>query len=77
MRTIPAALSARVASATQAAAHTGASHVAALRERSVAEGLMGLEALPFIDAGSRGASLVRPALERWREMAAAGAVDRR
>jgi site-specific DNA recombinase len=53
-----------------------ASHVAAWRERIVAAGLTVPEALQCIDAGYRGATLVRPALERVREMVAAGAVDR-
>jgi site-specific DNA recombinase len=77
MRPIHAAIDARVSSAQQAEAHTVASQVAALCERIVAEGLTVPEALPFIDAGSRGATLVRPAVARWRDLAAAGAVDRR
>jgi site-specific DNA recombinase len=76
MSTIQAAIYARVSSAQQAEAHTVASQVAALRERIVAEGLTVPEALQFIDEGYRGATLVRPALERLRDMAAAGAVDR-
>jgi site-specific DNA recombinase len=76
MSTIQAAIYARVASAQPAEAHTVASQVAAWRERIVAEGLTVPEALPFIDEGYRGATLVRPALERLRDMAAAGAVDR-
>jgi site-specific DNA recombinase len=76
MSTIQAAIYARVSSAQQAEAHTVASQVAALRERIVAEGLTVPEALQFIDEGYSGATLVRPALERLRDMAAAGAVDR-
>jgi site-specific DNA recombinase len=76
MSTIQAAISARVSSAQQAEAHTVASQVAALRERIVAEGLTVPEALQFVDEGYRGATLVRPALERLRDLAAAGAVDR-
>src|SRR5918992_6079980 len=76
MTPIQAAIYARVSSAQQAEAHTVASQVAALLERIVAEGLMVPEALQFIDEGYSGATLVRPALERLRDMAAAGAVDR-
>ena len=76
MTPIQAALYARVSSAQQAEAHTVASQVAALRERIAAEGLSVPEALQCIDEGYSGATLVRPALERLRDLAAAGAVDR-
>jgi site-specific DNA recombinase len=76
MNSLQAALYARGSSAQQAEAHTVASQVVALRERSAAEGLLLPEALPFIAEGYRGATLVRPALERLRDVAAAGAVDR-
>src|SRR5919198_4672630 len=71
-----AAIYARVSSEHQAEAHTVASQVAALRERIAADGLPLPEALQFIDEGYSGATLVRPALERLRDLAAAGAVDR-
>jgi site-specific DNA recombinase len=32
--------------------------------------------MPFLDEGSSGATLMRPALERLRDVIAAGAVDR-
>jgi site-specific DNA recombinase len=76
MNAIQAALYARVSSAQQAEAHTVASQVMALRERIAADGLPWPEALQFIDEGYSGATLVRPALERLRDLAAAGAVDR-
>jgi site-specific DNA recombinase len=76
MNALPAALYARVSSAHQAEAHTVASQVVALRERVAADGLPLPVALPFLDEGYRGATLVRPALERLRDVAAAGAVDR-
>jgi Resolvase, N terminal domain len=76
MNSLQAALYARVSSAQQAEAHTVASQVVALRERIAADGLLLPEALPCIDEGDRGATLVRPALERLRDVAAAGAVDR-
>ena len=77
MTSLPTAIYARVSSAQQAEAPTVASHVAALRARVVADGLPLPEALPCIDAGDSGATLVRPALERRRDLAAAGALDRR
>jgi site-specific DNA recombinase len=76
MNAMQAALYARVSSAHQAEAHTVASQVVALHERIAADGLSLPEALQFIDAGYSGATLVRPALERLRDVAAAGAVDR-
>jgi len=70
------ALYARVSSAQQAEAQTIASQVAALRERVAAEGLGLPEAMPCLDAGESGATLMRPALERWRDVIAGGAGDR-
>src|SRR2546421_8319940 len=70
------ALYARVSSAQQADAHTVASQVAALRERVAADGLTVSEAMQFLDEGYSGATLVRPALERLRDIVAAGSVDR-
>jgi site-specific DNA recombinase len=65
-----------VSSVHQAEAHTVASPVAALCERIAADGLAVPVALPCIDEGYRGATRVRPALERLRNLAAAGALDR-
>jgi site-specific DNA recombinase len=76
MNPIQAALYARVSSAQQAEAHTVASQVSALRERIAADGLALPEGMQFIDEGYSGATLVRPALERLRDLAAVGAVDR-
>jgi site-specific DNA recombinase len=76
MNAMQAALYAWVSSSHQAEAHTVASPVVALRERIAADGVPLPEALPCIDEGYRGATLVRRALERWRDVAAAGAVDR-
>jgi site-specific DNA recombinase len=76
MLDLQAAIYARVSSDQQANDHTIASQVAALRERVATDGL----ALPtdreFIDEGYSGATLVRPALERLRDLAAAGGIDR-
>jgi site-specific DNA recombinase len=76
MTPIQTAIYARVSSAQQAEAHTVASQVAVLRERVAADDLPLPEALQFIDEGYSGATLVRPALERLRDLAAAGALDR-
>jgi site-specific DNA recombinase len=70
------AMYARVSSDQQAEAQTIASQVAALRERIAAEGLTVPDALQFLDEGYSGATLVRPALERLRDVVAARAVDR-
>jgi site-specific DNA recombinase len=70
------ALYARVSSEQQAEAHTIASQVAALRERVTIDGLTVSEAMQFFDEGYSGATLVRPALERLRDVIAAGSVDR-
>jgi site-specific DNA recombinase len=76
MNTTQVAMYARVSSDQPAEAQTIASHGAAWRERVVAEGVGVPEAMPCLDAGESGATLLRPALERWREVIAAGAVDR-
>jgi site-specific DNA recombinase len=76
MNTIHAAIYARVSSERQAATQTVASPVAARRERVAAAGLPLPEALQFIDEAFSGATLVRPAVERVRDLAAAGAGDR-
>lgn len=72
----PAAIYARVSSEAQARDGTIASQVAALRQKVVADGLSLSEALCFIDDGYSGATLVRPELERLRDLAAEGAVGR-
>ena len=71
-----AALYARVSSEKQAEAGTIESQVAAVLERAARDGV-GIEPeARFIDDGHSGATLVRPALERLRDAAAAGGVDR-
>jgi len=67
---------ARVSSERQAETGTISSQVAALRERVAQDGLTLAEALCFIDDGYSGTTLVRPALERLRDAAAAGDIDR-
>ena len=76
MHPMQVAIYARVSSEQHAETHTSASQVAALRERVAADGLTVSEAMQFLDEGYSGAPLIRPALERVREVIAAGAVDR-
>jgi site-specific DNA recombinase len=70
------AIYARVSSERQAQENTVASQTQALRARVSEEGLTLDEELCFIDDGYSGSTLVRPALERLRDQAAAGAIDR-
>ena len=74
--TIRAALYARVSSEQQAQAGTIDSQVAAIRGRAGQDGLTIETDLCFIDDGVSGATLVRPALERLRDQADAGEIDR-
>src|SRR5882672_12181834 len=76
MKPTEVAMYARVSSEQQAEAHTVASQVAALQERVAADGLTVSEAMQFLDEGYSGATLIRPALERLRDVVAAGSVDR-
>jgi len=70
------ALYARVSSSQQADAGTIASQLTVLRERIAADGGAVLPHLEFIDDGYSGGTLVRPGLERLRDAAYAGDVDR-
>src|ERR1700730_14549149 len=76
MTTIQAAIYARVSSERQATAQTIASQLAALRERVAADECALPETMQFLDDGYSVTTLVRPALERLRDLVAAGAVDR-
>jgi site-specific DNA recombinase len=71
-----AALYARVSSEQQAEAGTIASQVEALEERIRQDDLMVDPEMRFLDEGYSGSTLVRPALERLRDLAASGGVDR-
>jgi len=73
---VRAALYARVSSDHQAAAGTIDSQIAALVARAQQDGLSVDPESRFIDDGHSGATLVRPALERLRDTAAAGGMDR-
>ena len=76
MTAVRAAIYARVSSERQADAGTIASQVAALRDRVAADGLALAPTHEFLDDGHSGATLVRPALERLRDLAAVGGLDR-
>src|SRR5918998_6826054 len=71
-----AASYARVSSEQQAEANTVASQIAALQARVAEDGLALPEERQFVDEGYSGATLIRPALERLRDLIAAGGVDR-
>ena len=71
-----AAMYARVSSEQQARQHTIASQIEAIEQRILDDGLHCDPELHFIDDGYSGGTLIRPALERLRDQAAAGAIDR-
>ena len=66
------ALYARVSTESQARDHTIASQLAALRDRISADGHQIEPDDVYVDEGYSGAILLRPALERLRDAAAAG-----
>src|SRR6266436_1173583 len=76
MTTIRAAFYARVSSEQQAAAHTIESQISALSERAQSDGTPVPPERQFVDDGYSGASLIRPALDRLRDLATVGAIDR-
>jgi site-specific DNA recombinase len=71
-----AGLYARVSSEQQAKENTIASQVEALKQRIAQDELVCENELCFVDEGYSGSTLVRPALERLRDLAAAGGLDR-
>ena len=71
-----AGLYARVSSEKQAEAKTIDSQVEALRERVRSDGIELEREMEFIDDGYSGATLIRPGLERMRDLAAGGMIDR-
>jgi site-specific DNA recombinase len=73
---VQAAVYARVSSERQAEESTVESQLEDLSERVAADGLDLSEELTFVDDGYSGSTLVRPALERLRDLVAAGVVDR-
>jgi site-specific DNA recombinase len=76
MSNIQAALYARVSTEQQADANTINSQLAALRERVASDGFALPRETEFIDEGYSGTILIRPALERLRDVVASGAIDR-
>jgi site-specific DNA recombinase len=76
MRPIQSAFYARVSSDQQAQAQTIQSQIAVLRARVQSDdAVLGAEH-EFIDEGYSGSTLIRPALERLRDVVAVGGVDR-
>jgi site-specific DNA recombinase len=76
MKEVQVALYARVSSEQQAEAKTIESQLAEIRARIVTDGFELTSILEFVDEGYSGSTLVRPALERLRDVAAAGGMDR-
>jgi site-specific DNA recombinase len=75
MTDIQVALYARVSSEQQAEAKTIESQLAEIRARIAADGFDLNTILEFVDEGYSGSTLIRPALERLRDVAAAGELD--
>ncbi len=75
MNPIQVAMYARVSSEQQNEANTIQSQIADLRAHIAAQGLTLLPEQEFVDNGYSGATLIRPALERLRDVAAAGGID--
>jgi site-specific DNA recombinase len=69
-------LYARVSSEQQTKDQTIASQLHALKRRIAVDGLDCDPELCFVDDGFSGSTLIRPALDRLRDQAAAGAIDR-
>jgi site-specific DNA recombinase len=76
MTNIRAAFYARVSGEQQAAAHTIESQIAALNERAQDDGTSVPPERRFVDDGFSGATLIRPALDRLRDLVTVGGIDR-
>lgn len=74
-QTLQVALYAWVSSDQQAEHHTIDSQLAELTARAQQDGYCIRDDLRFIDNGHSGASLIRPALERLRDLVALSAID--
>jgi site-specific DNA recombinase len=70
------AIYARVSSDQQAERHTIDSQLSELNTRALGDGHHVRDEMLFIDNGHSGASLVRPALERLRDVVSFSALDR-
>src|SRR3974390_1709722 len=75
MTSIRAAFYARVSSEQQAVAHTIESQISALTERARSDGAPVPPERQFVDDGFSGATLIRPALDRLRDLVSVGAID--
>ncbi len=75
-QTLSVALYARVSSQRQVQDMTIDSQVAALRQRIEKDGFSPRDELSFLDEGYSGSTLLRPALERLRDLAHSGGLDR-
>lgn len=75
MNTVQVALYARVSSEQQSEAKTIESQLADLRGQIAARSLTLISEQEFIDEGYSGATLIRRALERLRDVVAAGGID--
>ena len=73
---VPVAIYARVSSEQQAEAKTIESQLADLRAKVTTAGEILSTEQEFVDNGYSGATLIRPALERLRDVIAAGGIDR-
>ncbi len=76
MTTIRAAFYARVSGEQQADAHTVESQIAALSERANDDGMPVPPERQFVDDGFSGVTLIRPALDRLRDLVNVAAIDR-
>lgn len=76
MKRVQVGLYARVSSEQQAEAKTIESQVVALQGRAKEDGVTVSDELSFIDDGYSGTSLIRPALEQLRDVAAMGGLER-
>jgi site-specific DNA recombinase len=76
MNKIRAALYARVSSEQQATAHTIESQIAALSQRAQIDCAPVPQERQFLDDGYSGATLIRPGMDRLRDLAAVGGIDR-
>ena len=76
MKELHVALYARVSSEQQAEAGMIGSQIAALRERIAQDGYKLEEELAFVDDGYSGTTLIRPALERFRDEISLHGLDR-
>jgi site-specific DNA recombinase len=76
MKKVAVAIYARVSADQQPQAQTSASQVAALRTRVAVDACVLLPECEFLAEGYSGATLVRPGLERLRDLCASGGVER-